>query len=469
MKYICTLIPVYLLLPVFLLSQPGSSCSSPYTLTLDGVERSYAASSNTGGPINCTIAGNSPITYFSFTSNAAGEMPLLHIIAPGGGNCEIAPYVGNCTNGNLLDPSLMCFWDGEGLWAPAHDYTVLPNTVYNLRIKTANSGNILISAQNYTPANNTCLGATPIGPTLTNDNNACHRPGTGITPGQLCATTLENTAFYTYTVENTGITSVSIENAICDNANGTAQVGFQVGFFQGSCSNLWWFQCYAGFGSNVQANTGILTAGTQIYVAIDGIGGSNCSYSIRALNAEVLSSRIKYFSAWKRPEGNNLKWISMQEVNNASYEIERSSDGAHFSTIGALAGRINSNAEKQYEFEDVDAPELCYYRLKSISTSGKFSYSEIIKVDRRDTSPFRITINNPVSNQLNMMVTTSVAKMADITVRNMNGQVLSKDKMSFIRGVSTYKKDLSFLKTGLYTVSITTDDWSGIKRFIKVE
>jgi len=355
------------------------------------------------------------------------------------------------------------------LWAPAHDYTVLPNTSYNLRIKTAASGNIVITGQNYTPANNTCLGATPIGPTLTNDNNACHRPGTGVTPGQLCATTLENTAFYTYTVQNTGITSVSIENATCDNADGTAQVGFQVGFFQGSCSNLWWFQCYAGFGSNVQANTGILTAGTQIYVAIDGIGGSNCSYSIRAINAEVLSSRIKYFSAWKRPEGNNLKWISMQEVNNASFEIERSSDGAHFSIIGALAGRINSNAEKQYEFEDVDAPELCYYRLKSISTSGKFSYSEIIKVDRRDTSPFKITINNPVSSQLNMMVTTSVTKMGDITVRSMNGQVLLKDKMSFIRGVSTYKKDLSFLKTGLYTVSITTDDWSGTKRFIKVE
>jgi len=106
MKYICTL-PVYLLLPVFLLSQPGSSCSSPYTLTLDGVQRSYAASSNTGGPINCTIVGNSPITYFSLTTNAAGEMPLLHIIAPGGGNCEIAPYLGSCTNGNLLSSSLM--------------------------------------------------------------------------------------------------------------------------------------------------------------------------------------------------------------------------------------------------------------------------------------------------------------------------------------------------------------------------
>ena len=159
----------------------------------------------------------------------------------------------------------------------------------------------------------------------------------------------------------------------------------------------------------------------------------------------------------------------MQEVNNASFEIERSSDGAHFSTIGALPGRINSNAEKQYEFEDVNAPELCYYRLKSISTSGKFSYSEIIKVDRRDTSPFRITINNPISGELNMLVTSSETKMADITVRNMNGQILLKDKISFMRGSSTYRKDLSFLKTGMYTVAIITDNWSGTKNFIKVE
>ena len=469
MKYICILILVYLFLPVTLLSQPGSSCSSPYTLTLDGVQRSYATSSGTGSAAVCTIAGNSPVTYFSFTTNAAGEMPLLHIIAPGGSNCEIALYLGNCTNGNLLATSSMCFWDGEGLWAPAHNYTVLPSTSYNLRIKSATSGNILIAGQNYTPANNTCLGATPIGPTLTNDNNACHRPGTGITPGQLCATTLENTAFYTYTVENTGTTTLSIENAACDNADGAAQVGFQVGFFTGDCSSLWWLTCYAGFGSNIQVVTPTLLSGTQIFVAIDGIGGSNCSYSVRAVNSVVLSARLKYFTAWKQPEGNNLKWISLQEINNENFEIQRSLDGEDFIKIGSVAGQLNSNTEKQYDFDDTNAPDLCYYRLKSVSTSGKFSYSEIIKVDRRDSAPFKIAINNPVSGQLNMMVTSVVTKAADIAVRNINGQVVLKDKMSFMRGSGTYKKDLSFLKTGMYTITIITDNWSGTKSFIKVQ
>jgi hypothetical protein len=32
------------------------------------------------------------------------------------------------------------------------------------------------------------------------DNNACNSPGTGVNPTDLCASTLENTAFYKYTV-----------------------------------------------------------------------------------------------------------------------------------------------------------------------------------------------------------------------------------------------------------------------------
>lgn len=468
MKYICTLILVYVLFPIYLLSQTGSSCSTPYTLTLDGVQRSYATTSNTGSAVVCTIAGTSPVTYFTFTTNAMAEMPLLHIIAPGGTDCEIAMYLGNCTNGNLQVPSSMCFWDGQGLWAPAHNYTLLPNTAYNLRIKTATAGNILIAAQSYTPANNTCAGARSIGPTLTNDNNACHRPGTGVTPGQLCATTLENTAFYTYTVETTGVTAVSIENATCDNGDGTAQVGFQVGFFTGNCSSMFFLQCYAGFGTNVQANTGILAAGTVIYVAVDGIGGSNCQYSVRAINGVELSATLKYFSAWKENGGNMLRWISLREVNNEIFEIQRSTDGSRFTTIGSVRGQVNSSTEKRYQFEDVAAPDISYYRLKQISTNGKVTYSNIVKLDRGGLNGYKIKINNPVSGMMNMTIAASNGGTSEIFLRNINGQVIFRDKINCLKGINTYIKDISHLPKGIYSVTVTGNGLQDTQSLLKM-
>jgi hypothetical protein len=470
MKYICTPILVYLFFPILSIAQAGSSCSSPHTIPLDGVTRNYAVSGSTGGASLCSISGNSPITYFQFTTNAAGDMPLLDITAPGGSNCEVLLYLGSCTNGNLILASSMCFWDAAGLWAPAHDYTVLANTTYKLRIKTTTTGNISISGISYAPPNNSCSGATQIGPTLKNDNNATHRPPPPleIVPGQLCATTLENTAYYTYTVETTGPTVLSIENTSCDNQDGPAQVGFQVGFFTGSCSSLWWLQCYAGAGTTIAANTGILTAGTQVFVAVDGLGGSNCRYGVRAINSIELSVNLKYFSAWKEQAGNVLKWISTSETNNDRFEIQRAIDGSNFHTIGTKQGQINSSTEKKYEFMDYSSPEICYYRLKQVSTSGKNTYSNVIKVERSMLPGLRFKMNNPVSGTMNMSITSSKQVQSEIYIRNINGQVVFRDKLTIQKGFNNYSRDLSFLASGLYSVSLKGEEMEDSQSLIKL-
>src|SRR4030095_6280376 len=99
--------------------------------------------------------------------------------------------------GTLNTASSMCFDDGAGLWSVSETFTLLPNTTYKLRIKTAISGTITIKGYSYTPPNDDCGGAFAISPVLITDNNADHLPGPGVVPGQLCASTLENTAFYT--------------------------------------------------------------------------------------------------------------------------------------------------------------------------------------------------------------------------------------------------------------------------------
>src|SRR6185436_6722434 len=107
----------------------------------------------------------------------------------------------------------------------------------------------------------------------------------------------------------------------------------QIGFFTGSCGALTWISCTTTSGANVTANTNSLTAGTKVYVAIDGYAGSNCSYTISASNAEPLSASIKYFTAWKASASNILKWVSLQEFDNDHYEVQRSENGKDFITV----------------------------------------------------------------------------------------------------------------------------------------
>src|SRR5215207_3884895 len=93
MKYAGILLLAYLLLPVFLLAQAGSSCATPYNLTLDGVLRTYAASANTGAPVVCTYhSAASPVTWFQFTTSSQAHCPLFTITSPNNSECEVSLY-----------------------------------------------------------------------------------------------------------------------------------------------------------------------------------------------------------------------------------------------------------------------------------------------------------------------------------------------------------------------------------------
>ena len=469
MKRVGILLPVFLMFRLLTNAQTGSSCANAIPLFLDSVTRNYVTSASTGGSVVCSYSTSTPITYFSFTTNAAGERVILNITIPGGQPCEVVLYDGtSCNGGTLNTASSMCFDDGMGLWSFNETFTPAPNTTYKLRIKTAISGNISISAYSYTPPNDICNGAFDISPVLITDNNANDLPGPGVVPGQLCASTLENTSFYTYTVDTRGVTTFTIENISCDNGPATNSNGFQVGFFTGNCSSLVNFKCYMGMGPDIGIVTDTLEAGTKVYVAVDGIQGSNCVFGVRAINSIPLYATLKYFMAWKVPSGNMLKWVSMQETDNKGFEVQRSADGFSYTTIGLIAGQLNSATEKTYQFND-PAPLLhSFYRLKIVSTGGKFTYSNMILVDRSNMTLVEMKINNPVSQVMNVTLISSVAEEMLLSVVNMNGQVVFNDKINCSKGINTYSRNISFLPAGRYNITANSHNGNHVTRpFLK--
>ena len=361
----------------------------------------------------------------------------------------------------------MCFDDGEGLWAPAHNYSYLANWTYYLRVKTTTAGNITICGQNYTPPNNTCNGAFRIGPTPITDNNACQGPGTGVNPADLCAGSLENTAFYFYTVDITGVSFININNIACDNQAANNSNGFQIGFFTGNCSALTPISCFAGSGSFVSASTVSLPSGTNVYVAIDGVAGSNCRYEINAINAYVLSTNIKNFSGWKTSSSNILRWATVTEVNNSYFEIERSTDGNLFTTIGRVPGEENSFSEKYYSFEEKKPKEHSFYRLKQVQLNGNTSISTIVDIKRQDIPYLEIKINDLVTSSIKMQIRSNVKSNLAITILNSMGQTVFHDRITSNKGITTYNQTLPFLPAGKYFIIAENNERKAVNSFMK--
>jgi len=452
----------------------ATTCSNAYNIPLNGTCNDYTISTATGAVGFCTdpmYTGTGHYTFFQFTSNASASCVLLTITTSGGQPAEIMFYTG-CTGGGspqgAQPASHMCFNTGSGIWAPAETFAMGANQTYYLRVWTPGTGTLNVCGRNYDPPNDDCPGATPIGPAPIKDNNACAKPGPGVLASQVCAASLENTVFYEYTVASTGASSINISNIVCNNGDNNSNNAMQIGFFQGNCASLVSINCTTTSGANVSANTNALPAGTNVYVVIDGFAGSNCSYDINANNSVPLAAYMKYFSGWKMSTSNLLKWMTLRESNNSYFEIQRSTDGSYFSSIGRLEGSVESYTDKNYSFEDRNPPARAYYRLMQTDLDGKTKPSKIVMINREEIPQLSFETANPVRDLESVGIKTNFSGKLGVTIANGNGQVFYQANLSCFKGVNHFHGNFSNLPDGFYTVTVQYNDNIYSKKIVKL-
>ena len=472
MKCAGILLPAYLVVPIFLWAQTGADCASAIPLTMDGVCRTYSTSSTIDAPLYCSYTGNSPVTYFSFTTNSAPDRVLIDITGPSAQPMEVVvQYYSNC--GNTSTSNSMCFDDGEGLWSFRYNYAFQPNSTYILRVKTATTGNITMCAKYFNPPNDECSGAISIGGTPVSDNNACATPGTDITAAQLCASTLENTAWYQFYVAADGNCVINISNINCDNGNLNNNSGFQIGYFTGNCTSLNNIGCEsnanAAANSFVQFTTPVLTAGTKVNIAIDGNSGSRCSYDISGINIlGVLSTGLEDFTGWKREHSNFLRW-TMRNETDGIYDIERSKNGREFISIGKTNSKKNETTKAEYSFEDHGPFKKSFYRIKKTDISGKVAVSNIIQIVRDDVYDWQLNVTNPVRNSLIINLEAKTEGKYDYRIVNAQGQIVNVGNLICNQGLNQFSKQIPGLAQGQYWLQIRNSEVALSKPVIKIQ
>lgn len=93
---------------------------------------------------------------------------------------------------------------------------------------------------------------------------------------------------------------------------------------------------------------------------------------------ELLSLRVSHYSS-----GVKITWITMNEVNNFGFEIERMRESnSSWEKLGFVAGNGNSNSIKIYNYFDEEVSYGRYaYRLKQIDNDGSYEYTNIVEID----------------------------------------------------------------------------------------
>jgi hypothetical protein len=178
---------------------------------------------------------------------------------------------------------------------------------------------------------------------------------------------------------------------------------------------------------------------------------------------------LEYFTARKNTATSSiLNWKTLQEINTASFDIERSNDAIGFKKIGAVNAAGNSNVGIEYSFIDNNPLQgMIYYRLKQIDINGRFVYTpaRLIIFDKLDAATVKY-YPNPTNGILTIEL--SIANSNEIRVVNICntvGAVVNQLKIAENAG-SKMQIDLSKYAKGIYFIQVKTATVNSTERII---
>ena len=160
-------------------------------------------------------------------------------------------------------------------------------------------------------------------------------------------------------------------------------------------------------------------------------------------NPVALPMSLLSFDAVAKKNIVQLSWTTTREFNVASIEVERSADGSSFSKIqkqSAVGGYTVTNA---YSYNDM-APVAGtnYYRLKMIDNDGKFTYSEVRKVQFSVISAAQV-FPNPATSYVMISLSSVEKANYNCSIYSIDGALLKSMNLSVNAGVQNSKVDLS--------------------------
>ena len=104
-----------------------------------------------------------------------------------------------------------------------------------------------------------------------------------------------------------------------------------------------------------------------------------------------------------------LAWTTASELRNDYFNVERSSDGRAFTTVGIVAGAGTSSNVHTYGFRDTTLPsgaDVLYYRLRQVDTNGQAIYSPVrlVLLSGADFTPKLQVYPNPAHGAVSVRI-----------------------------------------------------------------
>jgi beta-glucanase (GH16 family) len=143
-----------------------------------------------------------------------------------------------------------------------------------------------------------------------------------------------------------------------------------------------------------------------------------------------------------------MTWRIGQAHEVSQYEVERSDEGATFTSIHQQEANITSNSSYTY----IDTKPLSgtsFYRLKIMDHNGKITYSQVISMEITTNATFSV-YPNPSNGMFYLIRDEAINDVQIIRVHNQLGDLVAEQTMDSNR----FLIDLSSYPSGVYMVHV---------------
>jgi hypothetical protein len=146
-----------------------------------------------------------------------------------------------------------------------------------------------------------------------------------------------------------------------------------------------------------------------------------------------------------------LNWTTATEQNSKYFEVQLSTDGINFNTVGFVPSNRNSNIERQYNFSSNLINQNNYFRLNMVDIDGSSKFGPIVMVTTTCSNRVITMYPNP--------------SRSTVTVRGLTGdnRLLLLDNLGqVIKSIKTsnYSETLNIsnLPSGAYLLQILSNN-----------
>jgi hypothetical protein len=184
--------------------------------------------------------------------------------------------------------------------------------------------------------------------------------------------------------------------------------------------------------------------------------------------------KLSSFTGNKKDEINELKWTTLNEINNAGFELQRSSNATDFTTIKFIVSKAasgNSSTELNYVYDDEKPNTTNYYRLKQIDKDGKSSFSSIVLINNKQINKLELVClyPNPVINSFNLVIDAIKDENVQVSVTDIEGKIVLLENKFVKKGENILNLNVSAITNGTYFVKLTSanNSQTSILKFVK--